>query len=112
MKLTQDKQGQVCVLAVKGELTAEDADRFDRTVHDCFEEQVRDFVIDLSETEVIDSKGLESLLALQDRCADLLGQVRLAATPAVIEQVLHLTRLSGRFDRHETVGAAIQSLRV
>lgn len=112
MKLHHEDTGQLSVFTLKGDLTSEHIDLFDRTVRDRIDAQVRDFVLDLSEVEFIDSKGLESLLALQDTCADLLGQVRLAGVKDNLEQILRVTRLMSRFEQCATVEEAINSLRI
>ena len=112
MKLHHEDTGQLSVFTLKGDFTCEHVDIFDRTVRDRIDAQVRDFVLDLSEVEFIDSKGLESLLAMQETCADLLGQVRLAGMKDNLEQILRVTRLTPRFQQCATVEEAINSLRI
>ena len=99
------------MVAIRGDLNAEECDTFRDEMSSRLEKDVRDFVLNLEETESIDSQGLEALLWLQDCCAERLGQVRLAhASPSLLE-VLRVTRLAGRLDCHEDVDAAITSLR-
>ncbi len=112
MKLHHEDTGQMSVLSLKGDFTCDHIDLFHRTVEERIDAQVRDFVVDLSEVEFIDSKGLESLLSLQDSCADLLGQVRLAAVQSNVEQILRVTRLAPRFEQYATVPEAVNSLRI
>lgn len=110
MKLSYEDKGPVTVLSIRGDLSVEETDNFQRETLQRIEQDVRDFVIDLESLDFIDSSGLESLLWLQDKCAELLGQVRLAACPDHIRKVLEVTRLAGRFDCHPDVDAAVQSL--
>ncbi|MFN3168516.1 MAG: STAS domain-containing protein [Phycisphaeraceae bacterium] len=110
MKLSYEDKGPVTVLAIKGDLSVEETDRFQRETLQRMEEDVRDFVLDLASLDFIDSSGLETLLWLQDKCQELLGQVRLAACPEHISKVLEVTRLAGRFDCHPDVPAAVKSL--
>jgi anti-sigma B factor antagonist len=111
MQLTHHDRDQLTVLAIRGELAADEIDRFRKAVLDRMDHQVRDFVLDLSQTEFIDSKGLETLLWLQEECIDRLGQVRLAGPNENLRMILRLTRLAGRFEVDDDVAAAIGSLR-
>jgi len=110
MKLSYEDKGPVTVLSIKGDLSVEETDRFQRETLQRMEENVRDFVLDLESLDFIDSSGLETLLWLQDKCQELLGQVRLASCPEHISKVLEVTRLAGRFDCHPDVGTAVKSL--
>lgn len=100
------------MLTLKGDFTSDHLDLFQRTIDERFEKQTRDFVVNLSELEFIDSKGLESLLQLQESCVDLLGQVRLAGATGPVEQILRITRLAPRFEQYKTVDEAMKSLRI
>jgi anti-sigma B factor antagonist len=111
LKLTHEDYDQLTVVAIRGELHAEACDTFRDEMSQRLEQDVRDFVLNLSETESIDSQGLEALLWLQDCCAEQLGQVRLAHASPSFREVLRVTRLAGRLDCHEDVDAAITSLR-
>lgn len=110
MKMDYQDKGPVTVLSIRGELSVDETDRFQREALQKIDQDIRDFVLDLGSLEFIDSRGLESLLWLQDKCAELLGQVRLAGCPEHITKVLEVTRLKGRFDCHPDVDAAARSL--
>ena len=112
MKLTYEDYDQLSVFTLKGEFSGEDqAESFKTTAQERLAGKVRDVVLDLESLEFIDSLGLETLLWLQDTCAEKLGQVRLAAASESIDDILRVTRLNGRFDCHAEVDAAIKSLR-
>lgn len=110
MKISYQDQGAATVFSVKGELSIDEADRFRREALQRLEDNVRDFVLDFQELDFIDSRGLETLLWLQDRCAEMLGQVRIAACPPHVHKVLEITRLSARFECHDDIDAALLSL--
>ena len=110
MKLSYEDQGAVTVMTIRGDLSVEDADRFQRESLQRFEHDIRDFVLDLESLDFIDSQGLETLIWLQDKCSEMLGQVRLASCPDHIRKVLEVTRLSSRFDCHPDVASAVDSL--
>jgi len=110
MKISYEDIGPVTVLSIRGDLSVEETDRFQRETLQKIDQDVRDFVLDLESLDFIDSRGLESLLWLQDKCAELLGQVRLAGCPDHVRKVLEVTRLIGRFDCHPDVDSAVKSL--
>ena len=111
MKLNCEDYEQLTVVSIKGELATDEAERFCRVAQERLAGETRDFVLDLSATEFIDSKGLESLLWLQEACAEKLGQVRFSGCPENVHQIFEITRLAGRFDCHDEIDAAIKSLR-
>lgn len=110
MKISYEDKGPVTVFSINGDLSIDEADRFQREALQRLDHNVRDFVLDLESLDFIDSRGLESLLWLQDKCNEMLGQVRLAACPEHIYKVLEVTRLSTRFDCHPDIEAAVTSL--
>ena len=111
MKINHENYEHITVMACQGEFTTEQVERFRKCARERMEQDVRDFVLDFSELEFVDSKGLETLIWLQDQVAERLGQVRLACLPENVEKVLEITRLGNRFDSHGDVDAAIKSLR-
>lgn len=110
MKISYEDKGPVTVLSIRGDLSVDEADRFQRETLQRMDSDIRDFVLDLESLDFIDSRGLETLLWLQDKCAELLGQVCLAGCPDHIRKVLEVTRLISRFDCHPDVDTAVQSL--
>jgi len=111
MKIKHENYDHLTVMACEGELTADQVERFRKTAKERMEENIRDFVLDLTELEFVDSKGLDTLIWLQDQVAEKLGQVRLACLPENVIKILEITRLNNRFDCHGEVDAAIKSLR-
>jgi anti-anti-sigma factor len=110
MKLTHDDQRELTVLTLKGDLIKDEADRFRRATLERLDADIRDFVIDATELESIDSQGLEALLWLQDQAIERLGQVRLAACPDYLHDVLRVTRLRNRLACETDTESAIRSL--
>jgi len=111
MKLNHENHGQVTVLNLEGELTADDVTPLKKLSEDQLAEHACDFVLDLSRVEFIDSLGLETMLWLQDTAGEHLGQVRLVSPSGNVRDILNATRLNRCFDTHEDVASAIKSLR-
>ncbi len=112
MKLTPTDHAHLSVLAIKGDLTSESIDTLRQAVTERLQKQVHDFVVDLKESEFIDSKGLETLLWMQQMCDERLGQVRLSHACENVRTILNVTRLASRLACHEHTEAAIKSLRM
>lgn len=101
----------VTVLGVSGEFTAEATEQFKKNIEQRLEQKVRFFVVDLEQTTFIDSKGLETLLWVQEKCDECLGQVRLCKPDETCKKILQVTRLDGRFDVFADVTEAVKTMR-
>jgi anti-sigma B factor antagonist len=101
----------VTVVAVTGEFTADNSDVFRKQIEERLTRKVRFFVVDLERTTFVDSKGLESLLWLQEQCDEHLGQVRLCKPDDTCRKILNITRLDGRFDVFGDVTEAVKTMR-
>ncbi|MAE62993.1 MAG: hypothetical protein CMJ18_01870 [Phycisphaeraceae bacterium] len=110
MKLTHEDHGQMTVMLIRGELTADQSEQFHKDVLERIAEQVRDFVLDIGEMDYIDSKGLEAFVWPQDHVADQLGQVHLARMTDNVRKIFEITRLLSRFDCHDDVESAVEIL--
>ncbi len=111
MKVSFEDYDQLTVMTLKGEMLADDVDRFRKDAIERMNNGVRDFVIDMTNLNFVDSAGLETLLWLQDQSAEQLGQVRLSGLNDNLKQVMTMTRLAPRFDCHEDIDSAVKSLR-
>lgn len=111
MKLTcENQKDNLAVLNIAGEMTGDDGERLRKDVSERLDQRVRDFVLDMSKLEFIDSRGLEALLWVQGRCNEELGQLRLAGLDQNVSQILNMTRLASRFTQRSDVEDAISSL--
>lgn len=112
MKLMTEDHDQLAIFKIQGELVADASEDLLSAFRERMERQVRDYVFDLAETEFIDSQGLETLLEIQDKATEQLGQIRLAAVADNVNEILRITRLTMRLERHATVDEAIKSMRI
>jgi len=111
MKMMLEDHDQLTVMTFDGDITVDDVAKLRKAASQRLDDHVRDFVLDVSEVEFIDSQGLETLLWLQDTCAENLGQIRLASPTENVSTILRLTRLASHLACHDGVDAAIKSLR-
>lgn len=111
MKLKHENYDRVTVVNVQGDITVDEIEPLRRLLEERLEKDTRDFVLDFSTTEFLDSKALELMLWLQEKADENLGQVRLAGPTDNVRRILRLTRLDHHFDQHEDVEGALKSLK-
>lgn len=111
MSVRCDDYDHVTVVGLTGELNAETAEGFRKQIECRLAKKVRFFVVDLEHTTFIDSKGLESLIWVQEQCDEQLGQVRLCKPDETCKKILNVTRLDGRFDVFADVTEAVKTMR-
>ena len=71
---------------------------------------IRNFILDFSETGILDSTGLGSIFSLYRQVSPLEGQVVFAAVSRPVQVVVQLTRTYKVFRQYPTVDAARKSL--
>lgn len=64
-------------------------------------------VVDLSETEFLDSTGLGALVGALKRLRLKDGEIRVVCTPGHIRRVFEITHLDRVFSLHESLDAAV-----
>lgn len=111
MKIAHEDYDQLSVLTIRGDLTLDHTEALKSAAMERLARQTRDFVLDITAMDFIDSKGLEMLLWLQEQAGERLGQIRLAGKSDNVAKILEMTRLANRFDSHPDLEAAIKSLR-
>jgi len=86
------------------------ADEFKETFRAQIEADVRNFVLDFSETAVLDSTGLGSIFSLYRQISPDDGQVAFADVSRPVQVVVQLTRTYKVFRQFPTVSAAEDAL--
>ena len=111
MNMKCEDYDHVTVLGISGEFNADATEAFRKQIDERLERKVRFFVIDLHQTTFIDSKGLESLVWVQEQCDERLGTVRLCNPDETCRKILQVTRLDARFDVLADVAEAVKTMR-
>lgn len=108
MNLPTEVFGNVVVVHTPEELGHDHAEKL---VH-CVGRLERDLVvIDLDNTEMIDSAGLSALLDVQDKLRGIGGQLKIATTNHTNRKILEITRLDRYLDVFDSVIDAVKSFR-
>lgn len=104
-----EKQGAVDVIRCGAALQKGSLGALTDALQGCARQGQPHVVLDLAEAPLIDGKGLETLLDLQELCERLGGTIKLAAPTPIVEDVLRVTGVGDRFESYDTVKAAIGS---
>ncbi len=108
MNLPHEIFGDVIVVHTPEELEAEQCEGFEAYFSTL---EIRNVVLDLDNTESIDSKGLTVLLNVQDGLRKKQGDLKIAANNAYNRKILELTRMDQQLEVFDSVMDAVKSFR-
>ena len=100
--------GDVAVVHTPEELNEDQASPFGVYVSGLEQKQV---VLDLDNTEILDSAGLKSLIDNQTRLRDKMGMLKIATTNDTNRKILEITRLDLQLEVFDSVIDAVKSFR-
>ena len=106
MNLPFEIFGDVIVAHTPEELGAEQADEFEEYLPSL---ERNNIVLDLDNTETLDSKGLTAILNVQDKLCERQADVKIAATNPVNRKIFEITRLDQQLEVFESVVDAVKS---
>ena len=113
MKFKTSDHYHATVISLKGKfLGSVDGDAFRNAINALKEEGKTKLVIDLSETDMIDSTGIGTLIAALTSMRNAGGDVKIACLKKRIKNLFLMTRLLGPvFDDYDTVEEAVTSFK-
>lgn len=94
------------VIAVSGRLTAPGVPRFRDAIDEAIRSGQSRIAVDLSQTEFIDSSAIGALVGGLKAARLAGGDLRIAAVPSAVAQVLKLTNLDRVLRAHPTAAGA------
>ena len=109
MDLVTNQTGGVAVISPAGDIDSNSAPTLQQRLDELLSKDVHYFVLDLSRVGFVDSAGLAAVVRLYKRVRIGEGDVRLAAVPSQVQEVLDLTRLSRVFEVFPTAVDAVAS---
>jgi anti-anti-sigma factor len=109
MALTTEVYGEVAVVRLEDELTADNVSRFHALTEGPLGDGIRNFVLDMEKTEYLDSAGLEAIVDLIDRVESLGGQLKCSGLGSCCRKVFEVTRLDRRIERFDSLIDAVRS---
>lgn len=109
MTIHEEKKGAVTVLRPEGPLLEADSDGFRQKLLRTRVATMGRFVLDASALAYADSKGLETLVEVQEELARAGQSLKLCGLNETMREVLGLTELAPRFENYDDVGSAVRS---
>ena len=104
--------GDVIVVGVKGKLMGTgDTDECHKRVKQFIAEGHIKAIVDLTQVEWVNSRGLGMLIACFTSCRNNGGDMKIVGASAKTKSLLQMTRLSTVFEMYDTVDQAIKSYR-
>ena len=111
MSFTLESENQETVVVRIGKaLDFRNAAEFKSTCQEQVRSGVRNFILDFSDTGILDSTGLGSIFSLYRQVSPLEGQVVFASVSRPVQVVVQLTRTYKVFRQFPTVDAAREGL--
>ena len=111
MDLVTEQQDGVTIVSPAGDLDSTNAHELQQRLDQLLAADVHNFVLDLGRVGFVDSAGLAVMVRLYKRVRIGEGDVRLAAVPPQVQEVLDLTRLNRVFEISGTAAEAAASFR-
>lgn len=108
MSFTLNKQGDVVVVDVEGQLIVGNRQELKQKVLDDLEKGERKFLIDFAQTGYIDSSGLGVLVSLSKKIREHGGELRLADLNDDLQTLFELTKLDTLFQISESRERALE----
>ena len=106
MNLPTEIFGDVIVVHTPEELGADQCEAFEAYIPTLERQYV---VLDMDATETVDSKGLATLLNVQDKLRDMGGEAKIATTNLNNRKILEITRLDQQLEVFDSVVDAAKS---
>ena len=106
MNLPSEIFGDVIVVHAPEELAAETAEEFESYLPTLERDNV---VLDVDNTEILDSDGLTAILTAQDAMRERGGQVKISAHNATNRKILEVTRIDQQIEVFASVIDAVKS---
>ena len=95
--LSTEQDGPRAVLSIKGELDAYTAPGLEDQIARLVSGDVREIVLDLSETGFLDSSGLRAILTAHRRLSESQGRLLLRSPSEPVTRLLEITGLTDHF---------------
>lgn len=98
MKITIEKQNDVAILKVSGNLDADSVAQFKKTANQLVEEGQTRLVMDCQTLHFIDSMGLGAMISLLRKVRIHQGDLKVSNVNPEVRSVFEITRLHRLFD--------------
>lgn len=108
MKITIEKQNQVAILKVSGNLDADSVAQFKKAANQLVDEGCFQLVMDCQALNFIDSMGLGAMISLLRKVRVQQGDLKISNVNQEVKSVFEITRLHRLFDILPDWGSACE----
>jgi len=110
MQISEQRQGDVAVIALKGKLMGgPETQAVHEKVKELAEGKVLKVVIDLSKVKWMNSSGLGAVMGSLTTMKNSGGELKLANVTDKVKSLFIITKLITLFETHDSVAAAVDS---
>ncbi len=109
MKITTDKQGDIFICKLEGEIDFNNSPELRKSFIKLIENQARKIILDLEKVSYIDSSGLATLVEVVQKLKGSNGQLKLVNLQEKVRGVFEITKLEKLFEIYPQVQQAIES---
>lgn len=110
MRIDQENDQSIVIVHLGVSLDHANAGAFKKTCFETMAQGARHFILDFSETGILDSTGLCAINAIYRKVSRHDGQVLLAALSVPVQTVLNIARTKHIFPSYESVEEASSAL--
>ncbi len=107
--VTATHYGDVTVLTLKGELTAESVDDFIEHRDQVLAQSRCHLVVDCAAITAFDSSALSALNATRKTCEQLHGAMKVCGLDDIGKKIFEITRLDRLFEMYDDLDSAVRS---
>ena len=112
MEIAVDREGEVTVIRLSGEVDASNSAEAGQRLREAAPEERPRVVLDMSDLRFLDSSGLAALIAFLKDVDARGGQAALARLQPTVHRIFELTRLDQVFHLYSRLEEALQHLGV
>ncbi|MGA3328089.1 MAG: STAS domain-containing protein [Terriglobia bacterium] len=109
MTLSEEKNGKVFILGLRGKVEAEGTKRFVQRMTEILDGGERYILLDLTDVAYINSSGVHALVLVANQVASSGGKLILAGVSDSIQKVLKISGLTSSFTLQPTKAEALGS---
>ena len=109
MRIKTQDYNDVTVIELQGEICADFVETLKSTIEMTVSKKKVGIVLDMTQINFIDSKGLEHLLWIRDFCNDNSCAFKLAGLNEHCAKILEITGLQKEFDKYAALAEAVKS---
>lgn len=110
MEIQAEKQGNLCILEVKGRMDIISASEFERACFNLIGQGEKALVVDFSGLDYISSAGLKVLLRVSGKLKALEGSICFCAISAIVKKIFTISGFNSIFTMHDSPESALKGM--